>query len=239
MFSGDGRWLAFLGVQTRARADAFVVPISTAGDPINLFPGLGDLESVTGPSWSPSGTWLAVAIFHLDNSTSSWRAFDMSGSTPGSPVDVGVSGADNTLWTQSRPRLITVGRMPISFNLVDVGAASAAPVPLATETMTGVGGYATVGSTLAYTFKTVLKLVDLDQPTVTPTVVPISTNSLDSAGTFTWSADGKFIAIVDNQTSYVPDMWQVKLMRTDGSTASAPIAISASSDTGVAYAWQP
>jgi hypothetical protein len=74
---------------------------------------------------------------------------------------------------------------------------------------------------------------------VTPTVVQISSNSLDSAGAFGWSADGKFIAIVDNQTSYSPDMWQVKLMRTDGSTASTPIAVSASSDTGVAFAWQP
>jgi hypothetical protein len=225
-FSPDGAVLLYQGVQIREGAtDVFRVALKpTIGTPVRVSTGLTGTASAALVSSSADGKWV------IYNSSGTW-AVDVSGATPGTPLQIAASPSNSASWLSTAPQKF-LGVAASGLSLFDLSSPGASPLTVvsgqpnssALNPSSNVVGYSTLAN---------LNLRDLDH--LENPAGNISVAGSATLGAWQWSGDGKFISLVE-QTSASS---LVRLVRPDGTTPSVAVALHTSSTTVPRFFWQP
>ncbi len=243
VFSPNGDKLVFYGNQDRTEPDVYVVDLHGApGNIKRVNPAL----SATGSAsvccsyvspWSADSKWLLYGSNDTSNAAATGLFIvDLSGSTPGAPVQFKGANYFNA-WA---PGDLVFGSNNGGLTFLQFNPQTPATDPKTLFT-TAAASNPTLNhaaTAFAYVTKYDLYLADAVNPNTTPTDVPLD-GGYDAVGTFGWSSDSKFVAVVDNLTSYLTPQYRVRLLRVDGVTPSTPVNIHAQSTNYVHLAWQP
>jgi Tol biopolymer transport system component len=233
-FNHDGSKLAYSGRLDREKADVVVIPLSPApGEPEHPHAALDDEHQGLSPVWHPQRDWIVYSTYGLDIET--FYARDLS-DEESEPLLIGESYVPTWVWSPVAPRLFGVTQAPYEFVMFDAAAANPALTPLGTTDIYGRVQSSPASSVVSYSSAHSLYLIDAADAEPTPFEIMINgSGSADRIGNWQWSADGKFIAAVDNRSSYDEQL----LIRVEGAVSSTPVRLGGRSDVSIVFRLQP
>jgi len=221
VFSSVGTSVLFMGAQERDAADLYRVAVKpTIAAPVRISTGLTGSAEVNAFFASPDDKWVVYRV--VDGAESYW-AVDLSGATPGTPVQVVALPRNDSSWLPG-----ALGKYLATYSgstsIVDL----AAPATSSVEVMSGVTNALLKpgGSIIASAAPSRVYVRDIDH-------LDVPTGEVALAATPTnlrWSRDGKFLVFAES--SYA------RLIRVDGATPSAALQLNSTISTPT-FAWQP
>jgi hypothetical protein len=238
-FNHDGSKLAYSGRLDRAEADVVVIPLRPEpGEPEHPYAALDDEHQGSGPVWHPHRDWMVYSISGPE--TYAFYARDLA-DEEGEPLLIGSPNLSTWVWSPLAPRLFGITQSaPYELFTFDAGAQNPELTLLATTDTFGSVQLSPSSAVASYRTTHSLHLVDATAANPVPFEIMINgSNSLDSVGLWQWSADGRFIATIDNRASYIPDHYEQTLIRVDGAMSSTPVRLGGLSESSIVARLQP